>query len=919
MSPISDALITTKISIPPARMNIVHRGDLLEQLDSCVSKKLCLVLAPAGFGKTTLLSDWASQHDLPLSWFSLDEGDNDTDRFLIHLLSALETVEPRLQLVENSKALRQAPGATPVDTILTLIVNELDKLQAPLGIVLDDYHLIANQNIHDIMSFLLDHLPDPVHLIVASRTNPTLPLAKLRARGQLLEISEVDLRFTTQEGTRFLQDVMGLDLSPEDSAALERRTEGWVTGLQLAALSLEGRQDPSEFIASLSGTHRYILDYLAEEVFTKLPEMLQIFLLRISPLGRFNGDLCDTVVGELFQKDWQLGIAQFEQTAALRSKIILEFLDNSHLFVFPLDYERKWYRFHPLFSEFLQDSLAENRPDEVPLLHRRASEWFSDHGFITEAIHHALLSQDTDRAADLIVGQVKGALVQGETSRLIHWIEELPSETLSKKPALELGLLWALLLSDPIRFGRRIHEHFAQLKESLGVDERTVYERLGESDAGLQDRVVLSEFALLVAYLSREQGDFGQTIALFEATLKAMPAEEHFTQSFALAGLASTYAGAGQLKMAESAFARAAEHGRKSGSAYAFIASKDWEATMQGQQGRLNQAAGTYQTAINYISETGVEGLPLTGHAYVGLAEIQLEKNELDAALAYVEQGIRRGKQVNDTDALREGYLIKARILVAMGDEGGYLEAIERGIEIAREIPGTSCLEEAKAWAAILNIVRGEITSAANWASSRGLSVPIDLEMIDGLQEIERRAFGRLLLAQRKMPEAETVLESLLKWTEENGLVRTNIEALTLLSLVLYADGRKEQSLRNLARALLLAEPEGFVRTFVDCGPTMAALLQSAAAQGHSPEYVKQLVKAYGKDASPEAPLDPLTERELDVLRLVATGLTNAEIASELVVAQSTVKTHINRIYSKLAVTRRTQAVAKARELGLLQ
>jgi LuxR family maltose regulon positive regulatory protein len=480
-------------------------------------------------------------------------------------------------------------------------------------------------------------------------------------------------------------------------------------------------------------------------------------------------------------------------------------------------------------------------------------------------------------------------------------------------------MLWSLLLSDPVGFRRRIIGHLASLKESLGVDEGTVYGKLAEGDVGLQDSGVLSEFALLVAFLSRDRGDHGQTIALFDAALNALPENEHFAQSFGLAGLASTYGRAGKLKMAESAFAEAAEHGRKSGSAYAFIASKDWEATMQALQGRLNQASDTYHTAISYISEQGIENLPLTGHAYVGLADILLEKNELETALSHVDEGIKRGELVNDLDALREGHLIRARILAALGDEDGSRGAIEEGKEVTRQIPSLSCLQEAQAWGAILQISHGAISTAANWASNRGLVVPVNLEVVEATQEIERKAFSRLLLAQRKIKEAESVLNSLLNWTEEHGLARTEIEILALLSLVLYADGRREQSLRTLARALLQAEPEGFVRTFVDSGPTMAALLQSAAAKGHSPEYVKQLLKVYGEETSPESPIEALTERELDVLQLIASGLTNAAIAGELVIAQSTVKTHINRIYSKLGVTRRTQAVAKARELGLVQ
>lgn len=912
------SLIGTKISIPPSRINLVRRPRLIRRLNSGVERKLTVVTAPAGSGKTTLLSDWAGQQDIPIAWLSLDVKENDTDRFLTYFISALQSIEPSLKLMESITTLRQAPQSTPQDVILTLMVNELTKIQESLAIVLDDYHLISNPEIHDILLFLLEHLPQNVHFIIASRADPNLPLAKLRARDQLLEITELDLRFTYDEVATFIRDVMGLALSAIDIETLEARTEGWIAGLQLAALSIEGRQDPTAFITSLRGTHRYILDYLAEEVFNELPRVLQIFLLWISPLTRFNTDLCDEVVGDLFQQDWDLGFSPWDAISKIDSKVILEFLDDSHLFVFPLDHERQWYRFHPLFSDFLQDRLNDRYLDEVPELHRRAAKWFSENGFIAEAIDNALSAGDIHRAAELITGQVKPLLAQGETSMLIRWIEALPSEVLLSRPELDLGLAFSRMLSDPIAFERISHEHVDRLKGSLGGEEKVLKE-LRENDAGSEELITNSEYILLTAFLARNEGDHDRTIDLFKAAVTFLGEDDYFTRAFALSGLASTYARAGMLDLAESAFARAAENGLQSGSAYAFIAPKDWEATVQAVQGYLNQAIATYRMAIDHISDKGIEGLPLTGHAFVGLAEIFLEKNELDMALDHVEEGIRRGVQVNDIDALREGYLIKSRILVAMGDESGYREAMRKGLDIARIIPSLLCLEEGQAWEAIHQIARGEIASAAGWASNRGLTTPIDLDTVETTQEIERRAFARLLVAQRKIPEAEAVLESLLSWTEENGLVRSTIEILVLLSLVLHAAGKREQALRTLARALMMAEPEGYIRTFINEGPIMATLLRSAAAQGHSPEYVNRLLNAFGEELSPATPLEPLTERELDVLRLIASGLTNAEIAEELVIAQSTVKTHINRIYSKLGVTQRTQAVVRARELRLIQ
>jgi LuxR family maltose regulon positive regulatory protein len=907
----TDALITTKVSTPPPRVDIIQRESLLEKLDRSHGRKLTVVSAPAGFGKTTLLSNWASNQELPLIWYSLDEGDNDAHRFLLHFVYALDNVDPSLHLREKVDAMLQGPGAT--EALVQVLTNELDKRETSIFIVLDDYHVIHNSEIDDLIRFMLDHFPSGAHFLIASRTTPSFPIAKLRADGQLLEINSPDLRFGLGEIAQFMRDVMGIDLPQEDFVILENKTEGWPAGLLLTALSLEGREDPSQFIASLSGSHRYILDYLTEEVFGKLPQVLQLFLLRISPLARFHAAICDVMVGDLFQSD----SIEFPQAKAggrvLDSSILLEFLEDSHLFVFPLDHERKWYRFHPLFSEFLNNHLQDHLPQEIPDLHRRAADWFSNHGFTEEAIHHALSSNDNERAADLIAGNVRSALSRGETKRLIRWIEKIPRDVRREKPALDLALAWSLFLSDSVLFNRRILKIVVRLEESLGVEGERILQRLAESTPGSPETELMSQFAILVAYLRRDSGDPEATIQLFKQALASLAEDDHFVSSFALSGLASTYGRIGKIKLAESSFADAAERGRLSGSAYAFTAPKDWEATMQALQGELNRAADSYRQAIDYLSDLGLESLPLTGHAFVGLADIIFEKNELDDALTYAQEGIRRGVLVNDIDALREGYLLQARILNALGDEDESRRAIERGLEIARKTLTPSCLHEAEAWEARIEIARGEVSAGTHWAAKRGFDIP---EGAASPEEIERKTYVRLLMARGNYAQARELLDGLLQSAESLGFKRSVIECLTQLSVAQNASGQKKTASVTLSRALLMAEPEGYVRTFLEGGPKLAAMLKKSEV---APEYRKRLLTAFGEGAIGSALIDPLTERELEILSMMAQGLNNADIAAELVIALSTVKTHINHIYGKLGVTRRTQAIATARDLDLIQ
>lgn len=915
---VSANLIQTKISIPPSRVQLVHRERLYRRLDDGSRCRLTLVTAPAGFGKSTLLSGWAGRCDMPLGWYALDAQDNDSDRFLSYLLEALQSAAPRLQLLETAATLRQSRPPATMEVLLTFLANQVEQQGETLGIVLDDYHVIDNQAVDDILAFLLEYLPPHFHIFVASRTEPGFPVARLRASGQMLELTARDLRFTTEEAAQFLHEGMGLQISSEEVAALEARTEGWIAGLQLAGLSLEGRQDAGAFIASLRGTDRYILDYMTEEVFSRLPEMLQGFLLRISIADRFSEGTCDALVEEGQNRIWTGGEEQGEQPAGPRSRAVLEFLDSSNLFVVPLDHKRHWYRFHQLFADFLRDRLEALRPSEIPGLHRKASAWFSSQGFIPEAIHHALLAQEPALAADLIQGQARSMLALGQTGTLRRWIEALPNDLLSSRPGLLLAMAWSQLMSDPAQFRDSSRGIVSSLSDALGASRETIARRLEESGQEAPDGDTLAQYALLLAFLGRDQVPFENTVSLFQAAIAALPQEDLFTRTFGLAGLASTYARQGKLSLAERTFAQSAEISRRLDSPYANLVAKDWEATSQATQGHLTRAASTYRGVIERLSELEADRLPLTGHAFVGLADILRERNELQHALELVNEGLRRGRSITDRDALLDGYLAQARILQALNDETGSRLAIANELQEARMTESQGCINNAEAWEAMLNLSWGDARAAMRWASQRDLLDPGHRVQRETLTSTEKLALARLLAARGEYTQAASVLSELLRMIEEEETARLTLEVQCALAPMLQASGDREGAMRTVAKALLRGEPEGYMRSFLDEGPRMAALLRRAASEGHSPSYVERILRTFGEELSVESAIEPLSQRELDVLRLVGEGLTNSQIAAELVVAQSTVKTHINHIYSKLDVTQRTQAVARARELRLL-
>jgi LuxR family maltose regulon positive regulatory protein len=602
-----------------------------------------------------------------------------------------------------------------------------------------------------------------------------------------------------------------------------------------------------------------------------------------------------------------------------QSREILEFIDASNLFIVPLDSQRQWFRFHPLFADFLRDRLVTKAPNELPELHRRAAEWYAQHGLFSEAVGHHMAAGDVDRAADLVQAQAKDLFRRGEIATLHRWTAALPEQAMKTRPRLALARAWARLMCDPLTFFNTMEEQFNTIAAGFGIHPQNLLSALVESMPGSERRAGLSEFAMQQAFAQRDTRKANETIELFKAALEFLPENEGLLRSFTLAGLASTYARIGAIKLAEESFAQAAQTSRAVGSIFGYIASTDWQATMQAEQGQLKRATATYHQAIETLTSQGKRPLPLSGHVYVGLASVLLEQNELPGALEQVQVGLQVGAQVGDVDALLQGYVIQARLLQALHKEEEAQKAVQEALRLALTTQNPGCVREAQAWNTHLALAAGDMQEAQRWATEHGLEGGRGTQLEGSIEEIEQLTYAQLLMASGRAYEALPILEVLIDLQEQIGRTRALIGSLALQAVCLRSLGRMDDALRILARALLFAEPEGFTRVFIQEGPPMAALLRTAEARGHSPEYAKRLLEAIGKAHAPqEAILDPLSERELEVLRQMAQGLTNTEIARKMVIAQSTVKTHINRIFGKLGVSTRTQAVARARQLQIL-
>jgi LuxR family maltose regulon positive regulatory protein len=855
-----------------------------------------VIAAPAGFGKTTLLSEWIPQSQYCVTWLSLDDGDNDPTRFWAYVVAALQRL--RADLGESALALLQSPQLPPIKSILTTLINEIAAFPENFSIALDDYHLITTQPIHEALAFLLDHLPPHMRVILATRADPPLPLARLRASDQLTEIRADHLRFTPDEAAAFLNDVMGLKLSADNIAALETRTEGWVAGLQLAALSMQGRDDRASFIKAFAGSNAYIVGYLIEEVLQRQSKDVQAFLLQTSILERFTGPLCDAVTG------------------GRNGHLLLETLRQRNLFVVPLDDQREWYRYHHLFAEVLQHRLRQEQPESLPTLHLRAAEWCEKDGLIVEAVQHALTGADYERAARLVEAAFDPLFARSEWHTLLRMIEALPEELVRSRPWLCLAEALPLIMLS----------RFDQVEARLADVERWAA-GAEASASGVDDvRSALGGVAFVRSGIATVRGDPPQTIEFSRLALDLLPPDRRLWRiwrSTANQSLAFAYRWNGEIGPARQALAEAALALQADGDTFASFLDFYNLAHVDILEGHLHQAADRFRQALSLVTTRSGTELPNATMAHAGLGEVLYQQGDLENATHHLTLGLELAQDWRVVECLLASHLTLARIHQAHGDEEAVLAALRQAEQAALQ---HDILWQARVAAvrAQLMIAQGDHDTAARWAAAWAP----DLRSSDSIPYLRQRDYlvlTRLLLAQGKPAEAARLSERLLRSAEAMGLSGHVIESLMLQALASQAHGDAAQAMIGLTRALALAETEGYIRLFVDEGSPMIKLLRQAESRHIAPAYVGKLLVALGDaaaaiSASPMAQslVEPLSVRELEVLRLLAAGLSTPEIAGKLVVTAGTVKNHLKSIYGKLDVHSRLQAVERARSLSLL-
>lgn len=887
-------LLDTKLNIPPLRENRVMRPRLVERLNASLGRKLTLISSPAGFGKTTLLSEFSSSCDRPVAWVSIDEDDNDSTRFIAYLIAALSRVIQGFG--ESVYPVLQTPKPERIEALLAVLINEIAAEFSPFVLVLDDYQLITNPAIHEQLTYIIEHQPEQMHIMIATRADPPLPISRLRARDQLSEIREIDLRFTDAEAGEFLNRVMALNLGDEDLAALERRTEGWAAGLQLAALSLQEQPDKEDFVRTFTGSNRYILDYLGQEVLDNQEQEIRYFLLKTSILKRLSAPLCESLTGS---ED---------------SQAILETLERNHLFIQPLDQERMWYRYHRLFKDFLLKSLQQSQPDQIAILHNKASLWFEAEGLMDEAIEQALSAGDSQRSMDLIETTAESRLMRSEAGSIIRWIDKLPAGELESRPSLCLTQAWALMLrGGPLD---KVESNLNQV-ESSGVDDQ-----------------LLGSAAALRAFLSSFKGDAKTSLELSVRALELLSEENLFMRSLVADNLGMVYLILGDFDSSIKAFTQAAEISNQTGNVMIAVGALCNMAGLWMLQGQLKRAWSANMEALDLATDKRGRRLPVAGKALLGLGEIAREWNQLESAEGYLKEGIELFRLFGELGSVLS-YVALARIKEVQGDLEGAQDIVDLARQLAVQFDASTMDDElVDAYQAQLWIAKGKNEQVLRWVEGKQLEKLVAQKVgesrFDPMWEFHSQTLARVYISQGRYDDALRVIEPMLNMAKASQRMRSVLKMLAMQAVIVKSMGDTQNALQILEQALNLAKEEGFVRTFLDEGEPMVQLLYEAAAKGVVPEYTGQLLAAY---TSPETSsvsfksetkgqielVEPLSDREVEVLELIAEGFSNQEIATRLHISLSTVKGHTSNIYGKLSVNKRTQAVARAKELGILQ
>ncbi len=911
-----DVLLATKLHLPRPRPEFVSRPRLAHRLDKELAHGLVLVCAPAGYGKTVALADWARRSGRRVSWLSLDAGDNDPVRFWRHVVAAVGKAKPGV--AERVLPALGPPPPAVFDGLVTALINELATQPGndEAVLVLDDYHLIDVEPIHESLLLLLEHLPPGLQVVLASRSDPPLPLGRLRARGQLAELRDAEFRFTAQEAAALLQQLAegaSSTLSDADVAALTMRTEGWAAGLQLAGLSLRGQPDVAAFVAAFSGSHRYVLDYLTGEVLDHLDQEIHDFLLETSVLERLSGELCDAVTGRP------------------GGQALLERVEQAGLFLVALDEVRGWWRYHHLFADLLRARLQQERPARVTGLHRAAAAWHQEHGLTDDAVRHALAAEDAAWAARLIEQHFDATFQQGQRATIHRWLAALPAVLVSTRPRLDLAQAWMAVVGGHVEAAGRALE--AAEQASAQAREEPFEPSVGR-DASL---LANTSAAITIArgWLQWLRGDAEGTTTLAAQARDELTDRDWLLTSMCQLELALADRLRGRLDDAERGFTSSLAGWRAAGERSSAVSVCDYLGQVHLAQGRLDAALATYQMALEIAAGPGQPTLPAAGIAYTGMAEVEYRRDELDAALRHVTEGIARLRPASYTAPLATGLARLSQIRQATGDAAGALAAIDEAERVAPSSAVGGLVNPAPAQRPRLLLAQGNVSAAADWIQQHGLS-PGDQPAYP--QELEYLVLARVLIAQDRAGEALALLDRLLAQAVAQDRIGSVIEIHALRALAQAASGDEPAAVKTLADALTLASPQGNVRVFADEGLPMRALVGRVVvahragqpfARGIPFPYLARVVRAFdGKSAAdgstPDAAtgalnlVDPLTGRELEVLGMLAAGTPNQAIAEQLFVTLFTVKKHVSHVLGKLGAANRTEAVARARELGLI-